>query len=302
MAHMFYKVVYPSHIHFDQQYQEDLNISVNFNPSPKSKRGIWYCHMDDLPRWIHHHEGDSLVYEVHLCLDSIVVTYPHKFKTNKCRLKHPKPLQQVLDSWFDAMYLVKLDPWNLRFTMARQRAILAELADLHDKEMVRAKVEERNFYNDTVSYYAVSEIGATLQFVVEQKVDIVLCAIRQNPRAFQYSIHQPEEACEEALRMDGLLYRMLKTKRPHYAFLAVQQNGLALQFIEDQTDEVCEVACKQNGYAIKYVKNPRPWHYLAAAERTPQAVRYFPPHIQRITGVKDSTLASRLERHAFHLT
>ena len=304
MAHLFYKVVQASHQHFEQSYKEGLNISARFDPDPESKRGIWYCHFNDIPRWINHVEADALVYQVHLCLDSLVVWYPHKFKTNTCKLKNPVPLQEFLDRNFDAMYLVKADPWNLRFTMGRQKAILEEMADIRDKELVRQKVEGRHFYNDMVSFYAVDRIGATLQFVLEQKVEIVLCAVRQTPYAIQYSKYQPEEACEEALRRDGLIYPHIRHKRPHYRLLAVQQNGLALQFIpqEDQTDELCEIACKQNGYAIKYVKYPRPWHYVAAAEKTPQVISLFPEPWRTIVYAKDHSLASRLERHAFLLT
>lgn len=118
-------------------------------------------------------------------------------------------------------------------------------------------------------YAAVMRNGMDLEFARYKTKNICLKAVEQNgfaikfiannlPKVSSYKYECIEEDLSKietyALRQNGMVLQILKTRNKYDCLSAVKQNGLALQFIENQTDEICFEAVRQNGLALQFVK------------------------------------------------
>jgi len=86
---------------------------------------------------------------------------------------------------------------------------------------------------------AVRPDGLTLYHIpreFQDKYDICLLAVKQNPLALKFARNQTEDMCLSAVSVDGC----------------------ALEFVLEQTPRICIAAIKQTNDAVVFVKNKTP--------------------------------------------
>jgi hypothetical protein len=302
MAHLWFKLVREDHNHQGLHLLPEETITdPNFDESPTSKGGLWFCHREDIPRWTHLDETFAYVYEVHLLPSSLIVQYEHKCKTDQLVLKHPTPLAEFLITQFEPLYLVACDPWNLRFTETIQKETYEIEESLRIKGRSKAAVSRARLYIDTVCMFAVQKFGHALRFVVRHTMEVIQEAIRQAPRAFQHARWQLEELCIDAVQRDGMNLAWVKQQTPAICLAAVQQNGHALQFVKEQTPELMYAAVQQTGHALQYCKERSIHTCYLAYQQNKNVLPLIPKEFHHIIQRKDPTLAERLTKHAFLL-
>lgn len=234
MAHLFYKVLDRSLLHFDMLYKIGYNeMKMRFNEEdPRS--GLHYCLLNDLPYWLETADASSIVVKVTLFPDSKVVRGKCRFRTNKFHLSDPEPLPDFLNRYFNPYYLVICDGFNIRFV-------------------------EKHRQNVVMALDAVSQSGYAVQYVDldAQWVEVCMAAIENAPYSYRLLPLKPDVVTEVVLKKCGLILQYV----PHWQItperceVAVRQNPFAIAFVPPKylTNEICLAAVQQNAYAIKHI-------------------------------------------------
>ena len=142
------------------------------------------------------------------------------------------------------------------------------LEELRKDETVFLNVpKEEQFYEFALT--AVKLNGFYLQGLREDlKTDeVIKAAISQNGAMIQVIEDQKEEYCRLAIEQSPHSFTHIRLKTKELCLFAVQKDGRLLNYVPEQTKEICEVAIRNNPVAVRFIRRPywdKSLFYLAA--------------------------------------
>ena len=117
--------------------------------------------------------------------------------------------------------------------------------------------------------------GLLIKYFIYPIEKQILCAIKQNPKAYIHVKKQTELNSLAAVKGDGLLLKYVKNPNNNIYIAAINQNSTALQFIRYQSDSLIELAVKKSPQCVIHIHRPSKELYYKLAEVNLKSVEYM---------------------------
>ena len=258
MAHLFFKLIRASRRHLENP---DVYMEM------KNRKGIQFCHRNDIPRAVQENPEYNAVCEVSIPQGQIIEPYKEfKFRAARILLRRTVPLKVFIEGNYGPSYIVECDPENVQFV---NNIML-------DTEMWRA-VE----LNKGAQHISKNGMRSEEEFFTHLRrilyLDIFKRAIQLSPRVLEYAAFQHYDLCKQAVELDGICLKYIRSWNAELAEIAVSQNGMALAWCLEQTRAICLAAVRQNPMALKFVENKTEEICREAVTRNGYAIQYMNP-------------------------